>query len=224
MKWARSSFGYAGTSASRYSFCFAGLVFAPASARVLGSVHAIPLPGVPGFPRAVREGLVPRFPSPVQALLHALVTFVVLFVLGLGVAALFPRRLEAVSAALAGGPVRSVLAGVLGSLGLLFLTVLLVLTVVGILLVPVPLLIVLAGGLLGTVAFTSYLGRVLPLPRSRRTQVLELAAGALLFAVLTQLPVLGGLIWFATWLVGFGAVLRTRFGAPSNVLPTTPVT
>jgi hypothetical protein len=191
------------------------------SAQVHGSVQSLPLPGMPDFPRALRRSLVPRFPGPIAVLLHALLTFGVLFLLGLALVAVFPRRLEVVSAALAGGPLRSLFAGLFGTIGMLLVAVVLVLTLLGILLLPVWAFLVVAGGLLGVVAFTCYAGRLIPFPRSRGTLVLELAAGTLLYSVLVQIPVVGCLVWLATWLLGFGAVLRTRFGAPSSVLPTT---
>jgi hypothetical protein len=190
---------------------------------VYGSIHSIPVPGLPGFGGALRASLTPRWPSPLRLLLESLVTFVVLFALGLGILALFPRRLEAVSAALSGGLLRSAFAGLFGTLGMVFLAVLLIVTLVGILLLPVQLLAMVGGGVLGIVALLCAVGRILPFPRTRRTMVLELAVGTLVFAVLVHVPILGGLVWTATWLLGFGAVLRTRFGAPSAVLPTTAV-
>jgi hypothetical protein len=224
----------AGSEVLNDAVAIGGTVRVQPGGRVHGSIHSIPLPGMPGFPRHFRGDLIPPFPGPITFLFQTLVTFAVLFVLGLVMLAAFPGRLQAVSAALSSGPLRSLFAGLLGTVGMIFLTVLLVLTVIGLLLVPFQLLAVLAGGLLGTVAFASYVGRILPFPRSRRTMVLELAAGTLLFSALVHIPVLGGLVWLATWCLGFGAVLRTRFGAttsaavptptPPPVLPTTPAT
>ncbi len=42
--------------------------------------------------------------------------------------------------------------------------------------------------------------------------------------VLTHIPILGVMIWVATWLLTFGAVLRSRFGQQGGpVLPTTAI-
>jgi hypothetical protein len=124
---------------------------------------------------------------------------------------------------MAGGPWRSLFAGLLGSVGMVVLAVLLAVTVVGLLLIPVQALLVVGGGVLGITALTAYLGRALPFPPSRRTAVLELAAGTLLFSILAEVPVIGAMAWVAAWFLTFGAVLRTRFGQPPSILPTTPV-
>jgi hypothetical protein len=152
-----------------------------------------------------------------------LVRFAALFVLGLIVLSVVPRRLEVVSGAMVARPWHSVLAGLAGTVGAALLAVLLAVTIIGILLIPVEVLLVVSGGVLGVTALTLYLGRTLPFPATRRTMVLELAAGTLVFSVVAEVPVLGGMAWVAAWFLTFGAVLRTRFGQPAaGVLPTTP--
>ena len=130
---------------------------------------------------------------------------------------------EAVSGAIVAGTARSLLAGLLGSVGMLVLAILLAVTVIGLLLIPVQVLLIAGGGILGITALTHYLGRLLPLPPGRRTMVLELAAGTLIFSIVAEIPVVGAMVWVATWFLAFGAVVRTRFGQPPAVLPTTPV-
>ena len=159
--------------------------------------------------------------SPLLLLVEALVQFAVLFVLGLLVVSLFPRRLEAVAGSMVASPWKSVLAGLLGTVAMPVLLILLIVTVIGILLVPVQILAMAAAGVLGTTALTFHLGRSLPLPQHRRTTVLHLALGTAIFVVVTHIPVLGAMAWIATWLLTFGAVLRSRFGSPTPVLPTT---
>jgi hypothetical protein len=197
-----------------------GQVRVDPTARVGGSTHSF---SFPSLPRLSGDFTIHLLPSPFSLLIETLVRFAVLFVLGLVVLAVAPRRLETVSGSMVAGPWRSLLAGVVGSVGMLVLTVLLAVTVVGLLLIPVQVLMVLAGGVLGVTALTHHLGRVLPFPPSRRTMVLELAAGTLIFSVAAAIPVLGAMVWVATWFLAFGAVLRTRFGQPPAALPTTPV-
>ncbi len=193
------------------------------TAHVGGSQHAISFPSLPEWPGKLGPHLVSDIPSPVSLVLGTLVRFAVLFVLGLVVLAVIPRRMEAVSAAMVSGPWWSLFAGLLGSVGMVVLAILLVVTVIGILLVPVQLLLVVGGGVLGVTALTYYLGRLLPFPSSRRTAVVQLAAGTLLFSIAAEIPILGAMVWVATWFLGFGAVLRTRFGQPPAApLPTMP--
>jgi hypothetical protein len=199
-----------------------GRVHLDPTAHVGGSTHSVSFPSLPVWPGKLSIHLLPDVASPIVMVFETLVRFAVLFVLGLLVLALSPRRMEAVSGAMVSGPWRSLFAGLVGSVGMLILAVLLAVTVVGLLLVPVQILLVIAGGILGVTALTHYLGRLLPLPPSRRTMVLELAAGTLIFSILAEIPVLGAMVWVATWFVAFGAVLRTRFGQPPAALPTTP--
>ncbi len=199
-----------------------GRVHVDPTAHVGGSTHSVSFPSLPQLPGKVSFHLLPDVPTPIVMVFQTLLRFAVLFVLGLLVLAVFPRRMEAVSSAMISGPWRSLAAGLLGSVAMPILAVLLAVTVIGILLIPVQLVLIMAGGVLGITALTYYLGRVLPLPPTRRTMVLELAAGTLVFAVVAEIPVLGAMVWVATWFLAFGAVLRTRFGQPPAVLPTTP--
>ncbi|ABC81453.1 STN domain-containing protein [Anaeromyxobacter dehalogenans] len=199
-----------------------GRVIVDPSATVGGDTKSIPFPSIPGvFGRTASS--VFHEASPILTVLEALISFVVLFVLGLLVLALFPRRLEAVASYMVASPGKSLLAGTLGTVAMPVLLVLLAVTVVGILLIPVQILGMIAAGVLGVTALTFHVGRALPVPEKRRTVVLQLALGTAIFVVLAHLPFVGALVWIATWLVTFGAVLRSRFGQQSPpVLPTTP--
>jgi hypothetical protein len=150
-------------------------------------------------------------------IVQILVKFVVLFVLGLLVLSLFPRRLDSVARTMLGHPGKSVLVGLVGSLLLPVLTVLLVVTVVGIPLVAVQVLAVIAAGVLGVTSLVFLVGKNLPLPTQRGPEVAQLALGVAIFAVLTAVPFLGFIVWTAVWLLTFGAVLQSRFGDPGRV-------
>jgi hypothetical protein len=200
-----------------------GRVHIDPTAHVGGSTHSISFPTLPQLPGKLSVQLLPDIPTPIAMFFGTLIRFAVLFVLGLLVLAVTPRRMEAVSSAMVSGPWRSLLAGLLGSVGMLLLAVLLAVTIVGLLLVPVQILVVLAGAVLGITALTYYLGRLFPLPASRRTMVLQLALGTLIFSIIAEIPILGAMVWVATWFLAFGAVLRTRFGQPPAApLATTP--
>ncbi len=192
------------------------------TAHVGGSTHSVTLPSLPKLPGKLSFHLFPDIPSPIVMVFETIARFAILFVLGLAVLAITPRRIEAVAGGLVARPWWSLFAGILGSIGMVLLVPLLAVTVVGIALIPVEILLGLAGGVLGITALLYYVGRLMPFPPSRRTMVLELAAGTLIFSILAQIPVLGGMVWVASWFLAFGAVLRTRFGQPPTVLPTTP--
>jgi hypothetical protein len=189
-------------------------------AQVGGSRQSISVPGLPSLLGFTSHRWLSDGPSPGWVIFEAIVKFAVLFVLGLLVLALFPRRMEAVSSSMVASPVKATLAGLLGTIVMPILLVLLVVTIVGILLVPVQIIAILAAGVLGVTALTYHVGRALPLARVQASpMVVQLAIGTAIFVVLTAIPFLGGLVWMAVWLLAFGAVLRTRFGQT----PTLPL-
>ena len=200
-----------------------GRVTVDPEAQVGGSRQSISVPGLPSL-IGVTTGHVFSGPaSPAWIAFEAVVKFAVLFVLGLLVLALFPRRMEAVSSSMMASPVKSTLAGLLGTVAMPILLALLVVTLVGILLVPVQIIAVIAAGVLGVTALTFHVGRALPIGRVQSSpMVVQLAVGTAIFVLLTAIPFLGVLVWIAVWLLAFGAVLRTRFGqTPTVPLATT---
>ncbi len=152
---------------------------------------------------------------------QTLAKYLVFFALGLLALLLFPRRVDAVSASFVAHPWKSVLTGLLGIVVLPLVAILLVATLIGIPLVAVLLLVVFAAGVMGFTALAYYIGRALPLKLERGTSVLQLALGTAIVVVIMAIPFVGGLAWVAAALLTFGAVLRSRFGSQTPVLPTT---
>jgi len=109
--------------------------------------------------------------------------------------------------------------GLFASLAMIPLTVLLIMTVVGILILPVLYLIYFITLFLGWTVLALAIGRRL-LTAGKRTPVRELALGLLVLLALTllsQLPLVGfiiSILLFGGAMVGSGAVLATRFGHP----------
>jgi hypothetical protein len=173
-----------------------------------------------GGPSAAREEATV---SPLLKVGHVLAKYVVLFVLGLLVLVLAPARLESVAASLARQPSKGVLAGLLGTLAMPVLTLLLVVTVIGIPLVAVQVVAVLLAGIVGFTALALLIGRAIPLHPRRAAAVVQLALGTALVVAVSEVPVVGVMAWVTGWLFVFGAVIRTRFGQPQPgaPLPTT---
>lgn len=140
--------------------------------------------------------------------------FAVLFGLGFAGTLLAPARMRAIQDELRKAPVKAGASGLLGAIALVPLTILLCVTIIGI---PVAFLIMwplaMLGAALGLTLVASELGTRLPLFRGKRTQALVLAVGLLALLLAAQIPVLGVLVVIAAALAGFGAVVRTRFGA-----------
>jgi hypothetical protein len=190
-----------------------------------GQQVAVSIPGVGGLlaklgARANEEH------SPGWSLAGALARYAVYLALALLVVLLFQRRVEVVAASLEANPAKALLAGLLGLAAQPFLSILLIVTLIGIPLVLVQVLGVLVAGVFGFTALAWWLGRRLPVQLSRGTMVLQLALGMAIVFVATQIPVIGWLVWTAAVILTFGAVLRTRFGQepamPTGLPPQAP--
>jgi len=184
---------------------------------------------IPGIATAVSAvGLAPFLGavSPAVRLFNALALFATLFLLGLLLITVAPRRVDGVGAALQNAPVKSLVAGLLGTIALPVLGLLLAVTIVGIPLIAVQVLAVVLAWILGFTGLAMIVGRAFPLRVERRLPVVQLAIGTAALVLATRIPVLGVMIWTAAWLFTFGAVLRTRFGQPPSLetaLPTSAV-
>jgi hypothetical protein len=150
---------------------------------------------------------------------QALAKFVVFFLMGLLLLAVAPARLDRVTASLTRSPVRDVLVGVLGTIAMPILTVLLVVTIVGILLVPVQLIAILVAAVLGYTALALLIGRALPIRTEKATGVLQLAVGTAIVVLISEIPFVGVLAMVSAWFLVFGAVLRSRGGQASPAGP-----
>jgi len=148
---------------------------------------------------------------------HGLATFVVFFVVGWILLALAPQRLEAVAGTLAARPLRSGLIGMLGAVVAALTSCLLVVSILGIPLVPLVALGIVAAIVFGMAAIALRLGRALPLGHEKGG-VLSLAMGTLVLVVLRHIPWVGGLVIWLLTLFAFGAVVLARGGSA----PTAP--
>jgi hypothetical protein len=156
---------------------------------------------------------------------QAIAKFVVFFLLALLLRAIAPARLDRVTASLTREPLRDVLFGLLGTIAMPVLTVLLAVTIVGILLIPVQLIAIIIAAILGYTALALLIGRAIPIGERKAGTVIQLAIGTGIVVLVSEIPVVGVLAMVSAWLLVFGAVLRSRGGQPSPIapIPTAPV-
>ena len=167
------------------------------------------LPAVKSVERAEEKSGVAAF----------LINFATFFGLGFLLMMFAPNRMRNIEAEIKAEPVKSGLAGLLALIGALPLTVLLVLTVIGI---PVMVLMWLLGGLamvMGMLALANTVGARFPVARLKRTQALVLAVGLLAIMLVGVVPVLGPLVIATALCVSFGAIIRTRVGQRALGMP-----
>jgi hypothetical protein len=193
-------------------------------AQVEGQQTSIDIPGIGSLISAFEHSAPSRGQSWALKLGAALAKFAMFFALGLLFLLLVPRRVDAVGAALAHAPVKTVLTGLVGTFAMPVLGILLVVTIIGIPLVAVQALAVAVAGVLGFSALALHIGRSAGLRLERGGEVLRLAIGTALLVAIGSIPVLGAMAWVTAWLFVFGAVIRTRFGqSPAAPLETTAV-
>ncbi|MBJ6762255.1 hypothetical protein JGU66_15890 [Myxococcaceae bacterium JPH2] len=145
--------------------------------------------------------------------------FAVLFGLGFLGQLFFPARMKELGEEIRTRPLQSGMAGFLGALALVPLTLVLIITLIGI---PVAVLLWVVAPLaaaLGYAAVASEVGTRLPVMRGRKTQAVVLALGLSILLALGHVPVLGWLANIAAILAAFGAVIRTRFGQRLRGIP-----
>ncbi len=154
-----------------------------------------------------------------RGLARFLLEFAALFGLGFMMMMFAPQRMKALEATIKTEPVKNGLAGLLGALALFPLTIILVVTLVGI---PVALVMWAALPLVATIglaAVANVVGAKLPTGKLRKTQALVLAVGLLAMLLSMQVPVLGVLVAMIAVAVAFGAIIRTRFGQNTRGTP-----
>jgi hypothetical protein len=117
--------------------------------------------------------------------------------------------METLRAEVAARPMRSFALGVVGSIGTLVLFVLLCVTVIGIPVAIIGLFAALFAGYAGVVAVLTTLGEALLRHRTTNTYV-HLAVGCAIFLVASSIPFIGGFVFAAVALAGYGTVVATR--------------
>ena len=154
-----------------------------------------------------------------RGLAKFLLEFAALFGLGFMMMMFAPQRMKALEATIKAEPAKNGMAGLLGALALFPLTLILIVTLVGI---PVALVMWAALPLVGTIglaAVANVVGSRMPTGKLRKTQALVLAVGLFAMLLSMQVPVLGVLVFLVAAAISFGAIIRTRFGQSSRGTP-----
>ncbi len=127
--------------------------------------------------------------------------------------ALLPKHVAQVANTASVDPAKAVIFGILGYLAIVPLMILLVVTIVGIPLVPVLFLAVAIGRLLGQIALGLIAGQWLAGRLNLETAPAAVVLlGLTILGLLSLVPGVGFAFSLFYALIGFGAVLRSRFG------------
>jgi len=147
----------------------------------------------------------------------------ILFVLALLFLSFMPQRAARVREYMLRRPGKSVLAGVIMAVAIAPACVLFAVTVIGIPLIPVMFLFLMALLVVGLTAFLTWLGERIPIFKDRKSPVVALAIGVVLFLVVSLVPVAGTVLVGAVAFFSAGAALLSRFGAEPKPEPSAPV-
>lgn len=187
--------------------------------RVLGEVltmgGSIDRDGAPSAEGNLHENAEEQH-GPVAEVLGSAARHALFFLLGVLLIGAFPRRHATIARALVDRPVRSAATGFLGVLGTFVLCLAFAITLVGI---PVAIFVGILGVVAGCAGFAVVgyvIGAALPFERSKKKPLLQLGLGILILWALSLVPVLGFLLLMVLGCGGYGAVLTTRFGKPSD--------
>lgn len=133
--------------------------------------------------------------------------------LGWLVFALLPLHTVRISDAAEREPLRAILYGLLGYAATVPATIVLAITIVGILLIPVLWLAVGLAALFGQAALGLLVGKALNKSLNQSyNESHQVLIGLVALGLLTAVPGLGGLVGLFTGLLGFGATVWTQFG------------
>lgn len=148
------------------------------------------------------------------SLLFNFLTLLGTLALGAIVVALLPDYSEKIALFIAREPWQAVGVGFLALLLVVPAIVLLAITIIGILLIPLFIIFVVAAYIYGYIAASLLIGkRIFEVSKaSASTPIAEAVVGILVVGLLRFIPFVGGLIGLVVGLLGFGAVLLTKFG------------
>ncbi|MDJ0743177.1 MAG: hypothetical protein QNJ32_07425 [Xenococcaceae cyanobacterium MO_167.B27] len=140
----------------------------------------------------------------------SLLSLVVVFAFGVFLLLLLPGHIQSITATMYQHPFKSGMWGLGAIVAITLFIALFAGSVFGFLLIPIAHLAFAVAGLLGAIATGLWIGKkVFP---HRETAFIPFVVGMLILAVITLIPIAGGLIILMLNLFGFGAVLLSRVG------------
>ena len=149
--------------------------------------------------------------------LFALISLIIVFIFGVFLLLLLPGHIQSITATMHQHPFKSGMYGLGGMVAITLFIALFSGSVFGFLLIPIANLAFVVAGLLGAIATGLWIGKKI-LPR-REAAFIPFSLGMLILAVISLIPLAGGLMILMLNLFGFGAVLLSRVGTvqPENI-------
>ena len=140
----------------------------------------------------------------------SLASLIVVFAFGVFLLLLLPSHIKTITATMHQHPFKSGMWGLIGIVAIMLFMALFAGSVFGFLLIPVANLAFAVAGLLGAIGTGLWIGKKV-LSRSEKAPI-PFLIGMLILALISLIPIAGGLIILMLNLFGFGAVLLSRVG------------
>ena len=158
------------------------------------------------------------FPGGIFAIytIAKLLKVALLLVLTLLIATFAPGRYVRIRDYMIKNPGRSALAGMIIMLAMLPITLILLVTVIGIPLIPLAWVILFTLMLFGLTAILTWMGDKVPPRRNKKTPLGALAMGSMLLLLASAVPILGAVLMISLSFFGAGAALLSKLGNPTS--------
>lgn len=150
-----------------------------------------------------------------------LISLTVVLILGIFLLLLLPDPIQTITATLGEYPFKSAMWGLIGIVAINLFTALFSGSVFGFLLIPIVNLALVVAGMIGTIATSSWIGKkILP---HKEAPFIPFFLGMLILAIISFIPLVGGLIILMLNMFGFGAVLLSRVGTVQLTITQKPL-
>ncbi|HAR64555.1 MAG TPA: hypothetical protein DCS13_13915 [Candidatus Margulisbacteria bacterium] len=142
--------------------------------------------------------------------IFSLVTFIGFIALALMIIALFSRQISEISLLVESSPRESFLYGVLGIILIMPLTLMLIISIIGIFLVPLELLLIVAVFVTGYIAVAALIGKkvLVTFNMKSRAIIWEALLGLIILWLVGLVPVFGWFVKALAWIFGFGGIIE----------------
>ncbi|MCX5750439.1 MAG: polymer-forming cytoskeletal protein [Candidatus Saganbacteria bacterium] len=180
---------------------------------IKGDIVEIAIPGHQAVVGAMNKGELPLLG--ISIAIFCLLAFVCALILALVVVGFYTKQIGNASFACEKSAWRCFWAGVLGLILIVPITLLLLISLIGIVFIPLWIMLVVAALFFGKVVMSQLIGKKLLhfFKVAKKPMMLEVAFGIIVLAFISMIPFIGGLIKMILITIALGGVILTRFGA-----------
>ncbi len=184
-----------------------GIIEKEEGAQVRGNLVEVTLPGLSSLITSLSQGNWREYFWPIRFI--SIIASIGLLALSLVIVSIFPKPVGAISATIETHTLKAIGWGLLGILLVAPIALLLAISIVGIVLIPLEIVFVICGVLIGYIAAGQLLGKKITVALRKPNQPMfwETLWGLIFLTVIGWVPFLGHLVKSVAALVGWGGVI-----------------